>query len=285
MLFVFALYVFKNPEIFFNNKKNNTGLKYNNEIIGNLVTRDTDGDTIPDWEESLWGTNPNNRDSNEDGIPDNIEIENLKAQTININTLNSGNITLNKTDQFSQELFSTITALNQAGTVDQETIDKLADSLAENIGGGEARKIYNPTDLKVIKTDTKSDIEKYAESLINIYNKYPLNGSVIDILGRFIVSEDSVDVEALKEFTPIINQTLSLINSLLEIQVPPSIAPLHLNLINALQVLSENLNDIQLYETDTILSLGAISQYDTNNQELQSVITKLSETITNKLNN
>jgi flagellar basal body-associated protein FliL len=36
----------------------NPGLTYDNEIVGNLVNRDTDGDGIPDWEEGLWGTDP-----------------------------------------------------------------------------------------------------------------------------------------------------------------------------------------------------------------------------------
>ncbi len=43
-------------------------LAYKNQILGDLINRDSDGDQVPDWEESLWGTDPNKKDTDGNGV-------------------------------------------------------------------------------------------------------------------------------------------------------------------------------------------------------------------------
>src|SRR6476620_135431 len=65
-------------------------IKGQSVTIKDIVEKDTDGDTIPDWEEVLWGTDPSKKDTNDDGIPDNVEIEKKKQALGADNTPTAG---------------------------------------------------------------------------------------------------------------------------------------------------------------------------------------------------
>lgn len=299
VVFIVVLFFIKNKTIFKNtpNSALNTqginqtdGLVYdfNNEKLGNLVNRDTDLDGVLDWEESLWGTNPNKKDSNDDGTPDSAEIEKLKSQAdqngnFDLSSQNSGNLT--ETDKFSREFFSTVATLNQAGPMDQETIDKLGISLAERIQNSTPKKVYTLSDLKIINDNSVGAVKKYNAGWDGIRKKYPVSGSVMDVLKKFIINETDVDVSALKELDPIITQTNKIIDALIKMEVPQSLSGSHLNVINAIEVLVENTSDIKLYETDVIIALSAISQYEQNTAILETAIDDLGNAIAQKLNN
>jgi hypothetical protein len=52
-----------------------------------------------------------------------------------------------------------------------------------------------------------------------------------------------------------------------------------------LQRLSENINDIRLYDTDSIIALTGISQYDSNVIALEEAVTGLGIMVEEKLSN
>ena len=109
-------------------------LAYGELTVGDLINRDTDGDGALDWEEGLYGTDLNKKDTNDDGILDSAEIAKLKSETmLSSENTNAEPENLTQTDKFARELFSTIATLNQAGQIDQATIDKLSSSLTEQI--------------------------------------------------------------------------------------------------------------------------------------------------------
>ena len=288
------LFFTKNKSVFQNliNQEANKeqGLAYSNEILGDLVNRDTDLDGVLDWEESLWGTDPTKRDTNDDGVGDNIEIAKIKSvtgQNQQGESLLGENQTteqLTETDKFSREFFSTVATLNQTGAMDQVTVDKLSSSLAEHIQNTAPRKVFLLSELKVID-DNAQAFKKYADTLGKVLTKYPLNQTVPDVLQKFIIDEESVNVKVLSEFDPIIKQTNNTIKALAVMSIPRSFLSVHLDFMNALQKLTENVHDIKLYETDVIISLSAISQYDQNTTKLQGTISNLTNAIDQKLSN
>lgn len=294
VLFLFVLFFlkttsFKNTETYESINKEN-GLTYDNLTIEDLVNKDTDGDKILDWQENLYGLDPNKRETTP-GIPDKIAIEKLKSQIgqkeqgesllENINTEN-----LTETEKFSRELFATIAAANQNGVMDQAAIDKLSISLADNIKNTPPRKIFSILDIKTINNDTTQAFKDYNNALNNIYIKYPpVNYTILDVLQKFVNKENEIDTDALIKLNPIIEQMNKVIVAMVKTSVPQSISTLHLNVINSQERLAENLSDIKLYDNDAIIALSGISKYEENANKLESDINNLANAINQKLKN
>lgn len=301
VIFIVLLFFIKNKSLFTNivnytnQQSSQEGLTYNKEIIGNLVNRDIDKDGVLDWEEGLWGTDPTKKDTNDDGVPDNVEIEKLKQQTEQnqqggplLDLLeNSENLT--ETDKFSRELFATVATLNQTGQMDQATIDKLSDSLAEHIQNTPPKKVFVISDIKIIKDDPSSTsgqaIKNYNDTIDNIYQKYPIKKGVIAILQEFSADENDVDISILSELDPVIEQMTQILDAIVKTNVPQTLSALHLDLTNGFQRLLENISDIKLYDTDAIVALSAISQYEKNAATLETTLNDLGSAIEQKLNN
>ncbi len=254
------------------------------KTVESLINKDTDGDGIPDWEENLLGTNPNKKDTNDDGILDNIEIE-KRAIAEGSSETQEGNLeeNLTETDKFSRELFSTIATLSQTGQVDQTTVNKISASLIDQIKNSPPRIVFSTSDIKIIADNSISSIKQYNIAVNSIYNKYPINNSVIDILEEFSSNAENPDSSVLSQLDPIIKQIDNIINAMLKTNVPQELSLLHLDVINGLERVMENLNDIELFDTDAVVAMSAMSKYQENADNLQFVSSKMGETIKQKI--
>ncbi len=286
MLFLVALFLFKTTSIFKNNenKIDKQGLTYKNEVLVNLVYQDTDLDGVADWEESLWGLDPSKKETTP-GIPDSTVASKLRTEQGGAEGTGEYTENLTETDKFSRELFSTVAALNQNGAMDQETLDKLSTSLAENIKNSSKAKVYTLSDIKVTQDNSIAAVKKYDDTMDSINKKYPVNAGVIDILQRFIIDENNVDVSVLTELDLIIIPTEDKIAAISQMTVPQYISSLHLDFLNALEKFLENIKDIRLYDSDPVVALGAIGQLEQSITVFESSIIKLKDAIYKKLNN
>lgn len=293
-MFLVVLFLLKTGFFFKNSadlaqNKEGEGLVYSTAIVQDLVNKDTDGDGVLDWEESLWETDPTKKETTP-GTPDSAAISKLKTdQTVQQGeSLLKGKSqemeNLTETDKFSRELFSTVAALNQSGAMDEATADKISNSLAEHIQNASPKKVYTLSDIKISTKDDKVVTRTYSEALGGIEQKYSPNYTVLDVLQKFSVDENNIDSSVLSELDPIIKQIDYTINAMLKINVPQSLATLHLNVINSMEKSMEIVSDLQLYDTDVIVALSAISQYDQNATTLSSDITNLNDGILKKIN-
>ncbi len=230
-----------------NSVENDTGLSYGSSTVGDLVGKDTDSDGVPDWEEGLWGTDPTKKETTP-GLSDSDAIVKLKAEETagtGANT-SSQDQNLTKTDQFSREFLATVSSLSENGSLDQATVDKLGSSVAEQIKNSEPKKVYTITDIKIAKTDTQQSITTYNTNLNNLYKKTSTKYSVIDVLGQFAPNDNTINASALTQLDPIIKEMNDFLQGMIKTDTPPSIVSLHLNMINSLERVVENLNDIKL---------------------------------------
>jgi hypothetical protein len=291
VLFLVVLFLIKNGFSFQNKTfygSPQDGLTYSTAVIGDLVNKDTDGDGIPDWEEPLWNLDPNKKETTP-GSPDSTVIAKLKAEQNSgagvMNGDSQGTEKLTETDKFSRELFTTVATLNQSGAVDQATIDKIGSSLAEHVKNTPVRKIFTLADIKIINDNGIGSVVKYNDTLNSIYKKNRVSGNVPDILKKFIADGNNVDVGALTELDPIIKETQNMLDGIVKINVPSDFAQIHLDVINGLERLAENLNDMKLYDSDVMVALSGTSQYQTNAALFESTIKNLADLINEKLNN
>jgi uncharacterized protein (DUF4213/DUF364 family) len=73
-------------------------------------------------------------------------------------------------------------------------------------------------------------------------------------------------------------------NGMINTNVPSSIAQVHLDVINAIERTIENMADIQLFNNDPVVAMGAISKYKDNVNSLKSAFDVFANEINKKLN-
>ncbi len=257
---------------------------YQNSEIGELVSKDTDGDGIFDWEEGLWGTDPTKKDTDDDGSTDDKEIALRKAETVGgNNSTQSANIKLTETDKFSQELLTTMVSLIQGGSLDEATVEQISTSLAENIENSTQRKIYTLSNLKISTNNSSQYLLTYNLQLYDIYKGNQSEKGVIDILEELMA--DYEDITILLKFDPIIAKKRKIINEIVKMNVPQSLSSLHLQLVNTSQGIVENIEDIKLINDDPLVAMSAIMQYEKNITILEEIAIEIDRVIAEKLNN
>ena len=279
--------MFQNTVKYF--KGNQNGLVYDsNTTVADLINIDTDGDGIPDWQEKLWGTDPTKKETTP-GIPDSVAINKLRVdQTTGANsgtgTGNQDNSNLTETDKFSRDLFATVSATTQNGqSMDASAIDNISSSLAEKIQNPAVRKVFSLSDLKTTKDNSVGAIQKYKNGLIKIYTNNPTKNNVADVVKEFVGDGTNPNEEALQKLDPVIKQLEEIINERVKLQVPDQLAQQHLDVINALERVVENLADIKLYSTDPVVTIGAMSVYGKNTASLQLSLDVLANTLQKRL--
>jgi hypothetical protein len=234
----------------------------NSMTIGDLVNKDTDGDGVLDWEEGLWGTDPNKKDTDGDGVPDDLAIEKKKiAQGIDTEAArNKKEENMTETEKFARDLFATSAALSQAGLLNQKSIDKIGASIHEQIKNPVIRKVYLISDLKIIEDSSPAALSRYNTDFTTMEKKYPApKGDNVFVILKKVTEKE--DFSLLVKLDPMTKYLESLIMELLNIKVPKEISEIHLEFINALEVMFENLVDIRAGGKDPIIAIGAIEKY------------------------
>lgn len=231
--------------------------------IKDIVEKDTDNDSIPDWEELLWGTDPAKADTNGDGLNDNVEIEKKKQDLANENNSakdeNPGD-DLNETENFSREFFASIVALQQSGNLNNQTLGELANAVKENASLEQnLPESYSMADIKTEDT-SKENIKKYREQIVGVLSTYKDTdiGEELSILDSSLSAEDKTSLEDLYGISL---EYKNMADDFAKIIVPASIAQTHLNLINSSKNTGLSIeNMIQIYD-NSIKGLIGISQY------------------------
>jgi len=289
VVFVVSLFFLKNKTSFENiqnNGTNSTGLKYDSAILGDLLTKDSDNDGLMDWEEELVGTDPHNPDTDGNGVKDGEEKLALnEGAAVDLgNSGISGGEEGSQTDQFAKDLVATVAAINQTGNMDAASMNQLATSLTEKIATEPPKKIYQPKDIKIIQDNSIQAIQNYSDAMTVLTPKSVPANSALDIMQNAITQDENLDPTVLAKLDPIISESETMIEGMLKVSVPAEIAPFHLNLINDIERLVENLKNIQMYDTDAVVALTGIGQYTSNTDALTEDVKKLSDVLSQKLN-
>lgn len=285
IVFIALLFFLKTKSEYKNDTLRGVGLTPSDVIVEDLLQKDTDLDGILDWEEGLLGTDSTKKDTDDDGIPDSSEIAKIKSagsENGEGETTNQEE-NLTQTDKFSRELFSTVAALNQTGQMDQTTVDKLTTSLVDQIKNSSTEKVFLMSELKIINGNNLVATKNYNNAMGVIMKGYPIIDPV-EVLKKSITDTGDIDTSILPQLDPFINQTKKIIVELVNTEVPQDFSLAHLNMINALEKVSENLSDIKLIDSDAVLALNAASQYEENYATLDSATYNLKKAIWKKLN-
>lgn len=228
-----------------------------------IIEGDRDNDGLRDWEEALWGTNPDNADSDGNGVNDLSEIE-VKRQEIAKQQgidLTEEQGELNETDMFSRDIFASIISLKEKGALNTETIKGLANAAEQSFASNmDLANTAELSDLAIQKEDTIVQQKAYLKKIDTLMVKYQDKGvnSEYKVFSEYTLSDNKNLLIKLSEVGVIYEQLSA---ELIKTPVPSSYSKTHLDFINVTHKMSIALNNISLASDNELISTIGISQY------------------------
>lgn len=272
---ILLLFLTSSKEDFIKNGK--TGLGVTDTSILGIIQKDTDGDTVPDWEEALWGTDKDNSITF-DNTPDIVYIQNKKKELQIEQELNDKTIT--ETEEFAREFFTTITALKSSGEVDDVIINNFSNALGQKIVNAELPDKYTSLDIEISNDNSTANKNQYYINIKTLFEKYKAKGlgDELDIINTSLISYTASGQDNNPEQLLLIaNAYEDYAEDLSLVQVPNEFIDYHLRIINNSYNLSISVKNMAQMTTDPIVGVAGISQYEKYSQALVDTVTDLEE--------
>lgn len=293
--------------------KTNTTKFTNNNISGitassTVMQIDTDGDSLPDWKEYLYGTNPRKADTDGDGTNDANEIaqdrDPLKANTAGAGQEPNDKISaklveenkkliedyqkLNETDKFSRDLFSNIIASQPInGSMSKESMDSIVNQAMSELPNKNYTGVTKIEDLNLLKTDAASIPKNGGEYIKNFYTEVNKLKSIlftdIQYMNSYVTNGDT---KSKTELLKIADSYQEIVNNLIKMQVPVAIGyydiNYHLALINELEILIAIDRDVASSPKDSLGIFANIAVYNGTVEEMIQTLTLIDSVLSSK---
>jgi len=246
------------------------------------VNTDSDGDGLRDWEEKLWGADPQNPDTDGDSTSDGDEVisnrDPLKpgpedALEEASATKNNVDPQLTKTDIFARDIFASLVSLESSGNVTPDSLYNTSSLLLQGLLQDQPGDKYTINDLAIGGASTAESIRSYGNALGSIIQKHK---NLVGYPEVFILNDvlDSEDASLLKKLDPLIAGYKSASTDLLHTTVPQGNVSNHLQALNSLTNIANSLENIKLVLDDPATGMIGIKQYDEELTKLNEAIVK-----------
>ncbi|MCU0660114.1 MAG: hypothetical protein MUD00_00665 [Candidatus Pacebacteria bacterium] len=243
--------------------------------ISELAENDRDKDGVADWEEALWGTDPNNTDSDGNGISDKVEIDG-KKNTLTLSSAEQSTEALDETEAFSRELFISISALKESGNLNEQSIRDLAETISQNAGEKEfITPVYTKDSIQTTN-EAKVAVTNYHSALLTVLKRYDESGIGTE-LSSIEAALSTEDQSTITDIENIAKKYQSLAKDLIGITVPSAIVDTHLELANSASGISVSLTNTAKLFDNAMLGLIGISQYEKQSSVFDTTFSKLQE--------
>lgn len=263
--------VYKTISYFRNRSANKTPIKV---LVKNVIEKDSNNNGIADWEEYLWGLNPEkDGESNKEYIfaKRKTLAENNNPQT----EIAQKDITTN--DQLSREFFSIIMSLEQSGTLNQESINLVSEAVGQKIDIAPIPDIYTKDVLK-IKDDSITSATGYHNSFKSLVKKYEDKniGDELVFISEGLKNNDQTAMNATKSVALSYKEFGQ---ELINIPVPSFLASTHLDLANNYEKTGQSVDGLTQILDDPIAGMKAVLNYKKYSDALVSDIEYLSDNL------
>lgn len=251
-----------------------------NKSIEEIVSQDTDGDGVLDWEEALWGTDKNKKVTFE-GKSDSAYIADKKKE-LNIETDLNSEKNLSQTDIFARQFFSAYTALKASGQADSDIINNFSSALGENISNPNLVDIYSQKDVKKAANDTENTKIDYYNTLKKAFEKERANGigDEINIISGDLLEYANTGAEGKYEQLSIIAESYkNFAKKVIATPVPESLIEAHLKIANSAYNTGVSVSNLTKVTTDPIVGITGLSQYQKYSDALVSAVNNLDAVI------
>lgn len=285
VVMVSAAYLLSGPNFLTNRTAN---AESSDALLKAYATKDTDGDGLPDWEEALYGTDPNKAISNSFGIPDGQAAREGKltpnALASQLPSADQGTSTApltdadfggtpapapgSITDEFSKEFLREYVQASNGQPMDQATQQQLVTNLLATFTQKAAASFTSSYSAVSIHTDSSVSVSAYSaqvESIIIANDVSPEGSQPLTLMGALI---EKGDESARTKLTTLAASYGKISQQLLAAHVPPSLAAQHLALVQGFDELHKTTAASASFEKDPLGTMGAISAFQPASNEI-----------------
>ncbi|HVW71799.1 MAG TPA: thrombospondin type 3 repeat-containing protein [Candidatus Paceibacterota bacterium] len=263
------------------------------ELLKAYAAKDTDSDGLPDWEETLYGTDPNNAHSVRASLTDSQAVaqglvtpQYATAPTSQVSgtpktyavpgpTAAPGSIT----DQFSQLFFSTY--MNQRGAT-PPTADEMQSFVQEAITQLEASRVhpdaYSTSDTNV-KGQGADMLKAYATAMDTAFADNTVQ-LPYDELTYFSDAVEKNDATALSHVLAIGTAYTKTAQEAAKVPVPEEAAAAHLAVVNAMAQLGSTIGDLASVNQDPIRAMLGLQEYPQDIDQFVSALQAMNAVFT-----
>ena len=231
-------------------EKNSKGLTVENPTLNDLIQKDSDNDSVADWEENLWGTDKNKKITFAN-TPDATYIENKKKELNIEQSIDQQSLT--ETEKFAREFFTSYSAMKSFGELDTNTINNFSNALGQKIVDPKLVDRYVETNVKINDSDNTVDKQKYYEAVQDLFNEYKSSGLGEEL--SVVSNQFSVDPSGNTINNEQTNKLLTIANS-----------------SNNTGISVSNMAKIT---SDPVVGLSGLSQYQKYSDDLVKAVTDL----------
>lgn len=261
--------------IYFKNKQSSKGPQ--KVLVKELVQKDSNKNGIPDWEEYLWGLDPQkNGEENKTFI-----LNKKKSLIIENPSLLEEEAELTENELLSREVFAIIMAMQESGNITDESIKYIADQIGGKIVSEPLPDIYTKAMLTTT-IDTEDTVLDYYDSINEIINKYSNEniGQELVFISQGLSRNDETALLLTKRVALAYKNFGA---DLMKITVPEGLSELNTSLANNYNKTSESIYDLTEMLSDTLTGMKGLLNYNKYSDALIYDLDKL-ETVLTKMN-
>lgn len=250
-----------------------------NEIARSVAETDSDGDGLFDWEESLWGTDPQKVDSDGDGVLDGDQIRGrAQAQIAEGNFGLPASAPETYTETFAREFFGSYLELRSKGInpTTQQAISELLRTLPTYLNP-EYGKGVSQGALNVVE-GTPDAYRNYFAGLENIILTPTPEGLEE---GELVILEKALRLQSeteLAKLDRIAEAYRASERALIALPVPNTLVVEHQNLIRGVQTLGIQIDQFSEVYKDPLVTIGTLEAYQNGADQMLGSIVDLLDT-------
>lgn len=269
LLLIFTAYVKSGPSVFTAHKAD---AESTHDLLVAYAGKDSDGDGLPDWQEALYGTDPQNAHSVSPTMTDAEAVaqglvtprfdsaSSTSVSSASLPGVSAAPSTL--TDQFARQLFGEYLKLKAQTGRDPSSSEVAAFTEAQMQSLIDSQKVpdtFNQGQVHVSGTGPDA-LLAYANAAGKVIEKIDAGKSKDEVayFSDAVYKNDASALVAVKKYS---DAYAVATRALMELPVPKELAISHLALANSLMRVSLSLKEMASLETDPILAMLGMASY------------------------
>jgi hypothetical protein len=262
---------------------NTAGAESTHDLLVSYAAKDSDNDGLPDWEEALYGTDPNNPHSVNQTATDGEAVAQglvapkfANATTTTVSAKDVPGVDAKPqtiTEEFSRTLFADYISKRGAKPPTPAEIEQFVVAAVGQLRAAhQVANAFNQGQVHVEGTGPDA-LRTYAVDAQTAFLAHPAPAGS-DMLDDLVAGTQHSDAAALKRLGQDGVAYAAIARDLMKISVPKEAATAHLALANSLMLLSGTLTDLSVLESDPVRSMIGIENYgDQADAFTQSLVT------------